>query len=444
MSFIIPRREFVKKSSMGVALAATATAFNAKSYASIAGANNLIRVAILGTHRRFEAILPSLASLADVKVTWICDVNQQMLDLGLQKATEALGYTPQTSGDLRKVVAASDVDAVFVLLPDHWHAAATLMALKVGKHVYVEKPCSHNLREDELLIEWSQTYDSVIQIGTQQRSSPETREVIGRIHSGEIGEVYEATAFYSNGRGELKTPETMAAPAYFDWELFQGPAPRTDFIDVVEDYNWHWFWRWGTAETGNNATHELDVARWALQVRYPEMVSVLASKSHWPRDGWEMYDTMDATFQFEGNKRIRWDGKSRNAYNTYGAGRGTILFGTEGSVFVDRGGYRIYDRGGQLLDERYGVEEGSIGLGGGGGMTTLHLQNFMDAIRGDAAQNAPIDEGAYSTHLCHYANVSARMHGKLLKIDPATGHFVNTEVMKEFWSRDYEPGWELE
>jgi len=439
---MIPRREFVKKSGMGVALAATA--LSAKSYASISGANNKIRVALLGTHRRFHGILESLSGIENVEITWICDVNQQILDRGLLKATETLGYTPQSSGDLRKVIAASDVDAVFVLLPDHWHASATLMALKHGKHVYVEKPCSHNLREDELLIKWSQEYDQVIQIGTQQRSSPETIEAIQRIHAGEIGEVYEATAFYSNARGELKTPEVMAPPSYFDWELFQGPAPRTDFIDVVEDYNWHWYWHWGTAETGNNATHELDVARWALQVRYPEWVQVIANKSHWPNDGWEMYDTMDATFMFGNEKRIRWDGKSRNAYNTYGGDRGTILYGTEGTVFVNREGYRFYDRNGKLLDERQGVAEGSVALGGGGGMTTLHVQNFMDAIRGNASQNGPIDEGAYSTHLSHYANVSARLDGKLLKIDSENGHFRNAEVMKSYWGREYEPGWELE
>ncbi len=444
MNHPIPRREFVKKTSMGVALAATTTAFSAKSYASISGSNNLIRVAILGTHRRYGAILGSFAGISNVKITWICDVNQMMLEHGLAKAQETLGYTPQASGDLREVIASKDVDAVFVLLPDHWHAAATLMALENGKHVYVEKPCSHNLREDELLIEWSQKYDQIIQIGTQQRSSPETIEAMQRIHSGEIGDVYEATAFYSNNRGELKMPEKVAIPSYLNWELFQGPAPRTDFIDVVEDYNWHWYWNWGTAETGNNATHELDVARWALQVRFPSWVSVLASKSHYPNDGWEMYDTMDATYMFEGNKRIRWDGKSRNGYNTYGAGRGTIIYGTEGTVFVNRDGFRIYDRGGNLLDERQGVPEGSIGLGGGGGMTTLHLQNFFDVIRGDAKQNAPITEGAYSTHLCHYANTSARLDGKLLKINPQTGHFRNTQVMDEFWSRDYEPGWELE
>ena len=442
----IPRREFVKKTSLGVALAATSGVFSARSYAAIDGANDRIRIAILGTHRRFEALLGSFAQISNIQITWLCDINGKMLEMASQKSQEVLGYVPQTSGDLRKVVAAEDVDAVFVLLPDHWHATATWMALQNGKHVYVEKPCSHNLREDELLIQWSRQYKPIIQIGTQQRSSLETIEAIQRIHAGEIGQAYEAFAFYCNTRGELKQPEIVSPPDYFDWELFQGPAPRTGFPDVVEDYNWHWFWHWGTAETGNNATHELDVARWALQVRYPSWVSVVAGKRHFADDGWQMYDTMDASMVFEGDKRIRWDGKSRNGFNTYGgSGRGTIIYGTEGTIYVDRDGYRMHDRGGKLVHERWSVgQEGSTALGGGGDMTTLHLQNFMDAIRGDAKQNAPIEEGAYSTHLCHYANISARMQGKLLKIDPQTGHFANAQVMQEYWSRAYEPGWELE
>ncbi|MDZ7692224.1 MAG: Gfo/Idh/MocA family oxidoreductase [Balneolaceae bacterium] len=123
-----------------------------------------------------------------------------------------------------------------------------------------------------------------------------------------------------------------------NWELFQGPAPREDYHHDTWNYNWHWYgWKWGTAETGNNAIHELDIARWALQVGYPQRVSVDAAKQHYPDDGWTMYDTMYATFEYPDDKVINWDGKSRNGLNTYGSGRGTIIYGTEGSVFVNRG-----------------------------------------------------------------------------------------------------------
>jgi predicted dehydrogenase len=231
-------------------------------------------------------------------------------------------------------------------------------------------------------------------------------------------------------------------PEGLNWELFQGPAPREAYRHDTWDYNWHWYgWKWGTAETGNNATHELDVARWALQVDYPERVSVEASKQHFMDDGWEMYDTMYASFCFTNNKTIHWDGKSRNGQNTYGAGRGTIIYGTEGSVFVDRERYRLYDREGKLIREKTssGSEAGTT-LGGGGDMTDFHIANFYDAIRGKAEVKAPIGEGVKSTLLCHLANISYRTSNVIL-LDSVNGQSKDPAVNK-LWSREYEPGWE--
>jgi predicted dehydrogenase len=200
------------------------------------------------------------------------------------------------------------------------------------------------------------------------------------------------------------------------------------------DYNWHWYgWHWGTAETGNNATHELDVARWALQVQLPEFVSVEAAKRHFVNDGWTMYDTMEATFRFPENKIIVWDGKSRNGFQTYGADRGTIIYGSEGTVYVNRGGYKLVDRMGKVVRTVKAPEEGV--------MATLHVVNFFDAVRGKVKQNSPIAEGAKSTLLCHLANISSRI-GKPLQCNPTNGVIKDQAAMK-LWSREYEKGWYL-
>jgi hypothetical protein len=186
----------------------------------------------------------------------------------------------------------------------------------------------------------------------------------------------------------------------------------------------------------------LDIARWALQVEHPERVSVEADKRHFVNDGWTMYDTMMASYYYPGNKVIQWDGKSRNAYNTYGSDRGTVIFGTEGSVFVNREGYKLYDRGGKLLSERRSSDgEGGTDLGGGGGMSTMHVVNFFNAIRGKEQQRSPIDEMMKSTHLCHLANLSYRVKKDLI-IDPATGRTQDVDALK-LWGRKYESGWEL-
>lgn len=416
---------------------------SAKSYARILGANDHLNVAILGCYRRFGALAPSLSKCENVTIAYVGDVDSRRQEEGQGQVKKMTGAMPKGEKDIRKILGNQDIDAVFLAIPDHWHAPGTWMALDAGKHVYVEKPASHNPHEGELMISLQKHYGKVVQMGNQQRSAPTSREIISEIHNGAIGDVYHAVAFYSNNRGRVPNANKVAAPDYLDWDLWQGPAPRQEFVDILGDYMWHWFWKWGTAETGNNATHELDVARWALQVDFPQSVHSNAGKYHFKDDPWTMYDTMMVTYTFPGGKSISWDGKSRDGYQTYGSDRGTVIYGTEGSVFVNRNGYRLYDRSGKLVREKEeSGSEGSTGLGGGGDMTTIHVANFLDAVRGKAKQNSNIEDGAISTHLCHYANISYKMGNAMLEIDPATGHFKNKKVMKKHWSREYEKGWE--
>jgi len=437
------RRKFLKTSAIGTAAVLSPFAMTAKSYNRILGANDTIQVALLGCNRRFGALSDSLSKLKGAKVTYVCDVDARRQEKAVGAIKKMMGEAPTQEKDLRKIVEKDNVDAVFVATPDHWHAAASWMALQNGKHVYVEKPCSHNPREGELLVAYQKEYGKVVQMGNQQRSSLESQEIIKQIHEGAIGEVYHAIAFYSNARGRVPEAKKVAPPDFLDWELFQGPAPRTQFINILEDYMWHWFWNWGTGETGNNATHELDVARWALDVTYPEAAWVNAGKYHFVDDPWVMYDTMEASFVFPGGKLIKWDGKSRNGYQTYGADRGTIIYGSEGNVFVTRNGYTLYDRAGKVVRERKtGEINVTTGLGGGGGLTDLHVHNFLEAIRGKAELHAPIDEGAISTHLTHYANISYKMGNARLEIDPSTGRLKDHKAMKAHWEREYEKGWE--
>lgn len=438
------RRKFIKQTAAGAAVLSlggfTATA---RSYRNIIGANERIRAAMIGCYRRFPGLLDGLSQLENVEVTYVCDVDAHRQEAAIGKVEELTGNKPKGRKDMRHIHEQPDVDVVFHATPDHWHAPGAILSMQAGKHVYVEKPSSHNLRENELLTAWQKKTGLVVQMGAQQRSAPASREIIQDIHQGAIGQAYMATAFYANNRDRVPNANKIAVPDYLDWELFQGPAPRTDFIDIAGDYNWHWFWRWGTGETGNNATHELDVARWALQLTYPQEVRTSSGKYHFKDDPWTMYDTMYATFTFPDEKVINWDGKSRTGYNTYGKGRGTIIYGTEGTVFVDRDGYQLYGLDGKLARERKAEgEEAGTALGGGGDMTTLHIANFLDAVRGKTGLNCPISEGAISTNLCHYANVSSRENDVPLQIDPTSGYFTSEQAMKQYWGREYEAGWE--
>lgn len=442
------RRDFITKAALGsaaIGIGSSAWAMPAKSYRNIIGANDRINIAIAGLGRRLGGYYEPIGMKeSNVNLMYLCDVMESQRTKALEAFGKYIDYKPELENDIRKVIDDKKVDAIIVATPDHWHTPASIMALKADKHVYVEKPCSHNMNENELLVEAAKKYGKVVQMGNQQRSSGLSQEIIKEIHNGIIGNPYKAVAFYTNSRGEVPNQRKAPAPQGLDWELFQGPAPRRAYTDNTWDYNWHWYgWDYGTAEAGNNGTHEMDIARWALEVNFPKHAEVWAGKNHFRNDGWEMYDTMLATFKFGDDKVIQWDGKSRNGYDTYGAGRGTIIYGSEGSVFVDRGGYKLFDRSGKLVkDSSAETAEAGTALGGGGDLTTGHMINFFDAIRGKSALNAPIDDASVSMAMVHYANIAYRT-GKGFDIDENTGRIYDRDAMK-LWSRYYEKGWKPE
>lgn len=440
------RRKFIKQSALGSAgfiVAGSSMGMTARSYRRIIGSNERVHVAIAGLGRRLGAFLEPIAmKQANVELVYLCDVMESQRVNAQKTFAGHLDYLPKSENDIRKVIDDPKVDAIINATPDHWHTPGSILALKGGKHVYVEKPSSHNMWENELLVEAAKKYDKVVQMGNQQRSSAHTIEIIKDIHNGVIGTPYKAVAFYTNARGEVPVQKKAPVPQGLDWELWQGPATRREYTEETWDYNWHWYgWNYGTAETGNNATHELDIARWALQVDYPFRTEVEASKRHFLDDGWEMYDTMEATFRFSGDRIIQWDGKSRNGYDTYGGGRGTIIYGSEGAVFIDREKYVLTDREGKVVREvQSGSLEAGTALGGGGDMSTAHVLNFFDGIRGKANLTAPIDDANISMAMVHYPNMAYRIE-KNFDVDEKTGRILDDDAMK-LWGRQYAAGWE--
>ncbi len=442
------RRDFIKKAATGAAgivLTNSLNAMPASSYSKIIGANDRINLAIQGLGRRLGGYIEPISQKENnVRLLYLCDVMESQRVKAAKRFSKLISNKPILENDIRKVLEDKHVDAVFMATPDHWHTPGACMAMTAGKHVYLEKPCSHNPKENELVVAFQKKYNKFVQMGNQQRSSVESNEIIRDIHNGIIGNTYKAVAFYVNSRGEVPIPKKTPPPQGLDWELFQGPAPRRDYTHDTWNYNWHWYgWDYGTAEMGNNATHELDIARWALDVKYPEHVEVFSGKYQFKNDGWTMYDTMEATYRFPGGKMIQWDGNSRNGYSKYGKGlgRGTIVYGSEGSVFIDRSGYSLFDRKGKLIkDSKSSRKESGVALGGGGNLSTRHAINFFESIRGKASLNSPIEQGAISQMLTHYANISSRI-GKSFDVDELTGRIYDRDAMK-LWSRTYEPGWE--
>ncbi len=432
------RREFVD--SLATGAAGLAMASTAKSYGQILGANGRVNFAIIGLNGRGYAHLSALKGNQDkARLACVCDVESNILAKFATRAQNDLGEAPATEKDFRKVLAMRDIDAITIATPDHWHAPMAILGVEAGKHVYVEKPCSHNPAEGVMLVEAQRKYGKVVQMGSQQRSSPHTIEIVDKIHNGSIGRAYFAKTWYTNVRKSIGFGKVVPVPATLDWDLFQGPAPREDYRDNVQPYNWHWFKTWGTGESLNNGTHEVDIARWALNVGYPKTVTATAGRYHF-KDDWQFYDTMVTSFDY-GDAMLTWEGKCCNGMKYYGRDRGVCIMGTTGSVILDRDSYEIYDLNGKKTSEfRTGQVTSSSDLVGSDILTTLHFGNFIDAIQTGAKLRQPIAQGNVAVTLMQLSNMAWEVNREL-RIDDADGKVLDDPQAMKFWGREYEPGW---
>jgi predicted dehydrogenase len=435
---MVNRREFLD--ALAVGAAGLAIRANAKSYGQILGSNSRLNFAVIGLNSRGYAHLSALqANKASACITHVCDVDSNTMDKFAATTTQALGEAPAKEKDFRKILAQKDVDAISIASPDHWHTPMAIAGLQAGKHVYVEKPCSHDPAEGALLVEAQKKYAKVVQMGTQQRSSPHTIEIVGKIHDGLIGRAYYAKAWYSNTRKTIGFGKPAPVPPQLDWELWQGPAPRKPYTDNIQPYNWHWFRNYGTGEALNNGTHEVDVCRWALDVDYPQRITSTGGRYQF-KDDWQFYDTMVTSFAYP-DKMISWEGKSCQGMKFYGRDRGAAIMGTTGTVVVDRDGYEIYDLNGKKTSEfKTGKMTSSSDLRGADTMTDAHFKNFIEAIRSGEKLNAPIAVGNVSVTMLQLSNIAWEVNRELL-LDTQDGKIQSDPQAMKMWGREYEKGW---
>jgi len=436
---VLTRREFIDTLATGTA--GLAIASTAKSYGQILGSNDRLNFAVIGLHSRAYAHLSALkANKASARIAYVCDVDTNTMKKFATETEKEMGEAPKTDQDFRNILKNKEVDAITIATPDHWHAPMAIAGLEAGKHVYVEKPCSHNPAEGVMLVQAQKKYGKLVQMGTQQRSSPHTIEIVDRIHNGEIGRAYMAKAWYVNTRKSIGTGKEAPVPPQLNWDLWQGPAPRRPYTDNIQPYNWHWFKIYGTGETLNNGTHEIDVCRWALGVDFPERISAQGGRYHF-KDDWQFYDTLVTNFEYP-DKLISWDCRCCNGMKVYDRDRGSVINGTNGSVLVDRDGYEIYDlKGKKISEKRAGSETSSNDLMGRDSMTDAHFANFIAGVKKGEKLNAPVVVGNVAVTMLQLANVSWDVK-RVLNLDTADGKVQHdAEAMKQ-WTRTYEKGWE--
>jgi len=441
------RRDFIRKTVAGSAAlyaGGILPAFSAKSYKRILGANDRINVCVMGVNSRGFAHAENFARQENCSVIHICDVDSRAIEHTVARVNELTGASPKGFKDLRKSLEDKDLDALVIAAPDHWHAPASLMAVKAGKNVYVEKPCSHSPHEGEILTSAAKKYGKVMQMGNQRRSWNNVKLAIQDLKSGMIGRVYLGKSWYANTRGPIGMGNEVPAPDWLDWELWQGPAPRKKYKDNWVHYNWHWFWHWGTGEALNNGTHMVDLLRWGMDVDFPVRVSSNGGRYQF-KDDWETPDTQVISMDFPGGISLTWEGRSCNGKPVEGTSVGVLFYGEKGSLLINQGDeYTVYDlKGGIIKDVKNEIAVNALNTAGPGEDLDLpHIRNFLNAIRTGEKLNADIDSGHKSTLLVQLGNIAQRV-GNSLQVDPKNGHILNDPKAQALWSREYQKGWEM-
>jgi predicted dehydrogenase len=440
------RRDFIKKVTLGAAAVSfqgILPGFSAASYKNIIGANDKISVAAMGVNSRGLAVASNFAAQKNCEVLYVCDVDSRAADICINAVEKIQQKRPMAAPDFRKALEDKNLDVLIVTAPDHWHAPAAILACAAGKHVYLEKPCSHNPHEGELVVNAAKKHKRVIQMGNQRRSWPNVVAAIRELHGGVIGRPYFAKTWYTNNRASIGKGKETEVPSWLNYELWQGPAPRRPYRDNIIHYNWHWFWNWGTGESLNNGTHMVDLARWGLGVDYPIRVSSAGGRYRY-EDDWQTPDTQVINLEFANKTAISWEGRSCNGRTIEGNSAGIMFYGDTGSLLIESGNsYKIYDLKNTLVKEVKNdiTVDARNTADPSQQLDAFHIQNFFDGIRQGSKLNSDILSGHQSTLLMQLGNIALRS-GRTLNIDNKNGHIINDKEASKYWSREYQPGWE--
>lgn len=397
------RRSFLKKSALATGVGAAASVLRPSVWAAPAGANDAIRIAIIGLGTKGRQHLKVLSARDDVRVTALCDLDQLALN-GAVKSAEAKKVVPFTTTDPREIMVRNDVDAVVVAAGNHWHALLSVWACQAGKDVYCEKPMTHTVWEGRKMIEAAQKYRRIVQVGTQYRSEKGLNEGIKFIHSGQLGKLKHVHAVYYGPRGSIGRRNPWY-PTNLDYDLFCGPTPMVPLERDKLHYDWHWSWDTGNGELGNNGVHILDAAMRIVQSDTPARRVLGVGARYVHQDAADTPNSQIAVYDFP-NAPVIYEGRALTAkpgagYMDAVAGiRVGVIAYCEGGYLTGLTGSMAYDNTGKLIQKF---------AGDGGGLT--HMSNFLSAIRSRNARElaAPVTIGHVSASICHYGNISLRV-----------------------------------
>lgn len=444
------RREFIKKSVAGsAAIALTGVGLNAKSYSSVKGANDRVTMAVIGIRGQGNGHIGKWCGLKDnrnVFLKTICDVDETLFPERAANIEKEIGHKPVTEWDMRKVFEDKDIDAVSFATPNHWHALGTVWACQAGKHVYVEKPATHNVYEGQKMIEAARKYDRRVQVGFQNRSIRNVMEAMKFLHEGGIGTVYLARGLCYKPRDSFGMAADGNPPEGLHYDMWLGPAQYRPYNEKKGHYNWHWHWDTGNGDTGNQGPHQFDIARWGLN-KNDHPVSIYSTGGIFgisPEEcSQETPNTQTSSFTYSDGKILEFETRGRftNGESGLNIHIGNMFYGTEGYLELNGSTWNAYRHdekesfaGSGQANEASSGDSAYLAAPGG----SEHYANFIDAIRSgkDSDLNCDIIEGVYSSALPHLANISYRL-GRGLKFSGEFERFVNDKEADMMLSRKY-------
>ena len=423
------RRNFLKTAAAGTA------ALSAASYARAGGANERFVVGVIGPGGMGSAHIRTLVTQRDVQISHVCDVDRNRLAAAVKNAT-VNGREPAGVTDLRRVLDQREIVGVFIATPDHWHAPATILALDAGKHVYVEKPCAHNIREGRLMIDAARRARKVCQVGTQSRSTEMNMTAMRMIHEGVIGDVLSVRVWNSQLRRNIGRQKPSDPPATLDYDTWLGPAPVVPYRSNMLPGSWRWFYAFGAGDMGNDGVHDLDMAVWGLQVdTHPSTITALGGKYFFDDDQ-EFPDTQTVVFEWPSvgknarKKQMIFEQRIWTPYKMEGYENGCAFYGTNGMFIVGHSeGWRLY-----------GPRNKELKTMSGGVNLPAHHRNFFECIRTGNRPAADIEVGHLSASLCHLGNIATRVR-RVLHFDPMTEQIQNDKDAGPMVRRQYREHW---
>jgi predicted dehydrogenase len=423
------RRDFLRQAGLGAAV------WTVGSAAAQAARGDSLVLGVIGPGGMGMNHTRLLASRNDVRIEYVCDVDSERLNAAAREVETRSGVAPRAVRDMRQVFDDRSVDAVFIATPDHWHAPAAVLALDAGKHVYVEKPCCHNIREGRAMMEAVKRSGKLLQVGTQSRSTAVVREAIEQIRSGAIGDVLVAKAWNSQLRRSIGKVQPASPPPNLDFDAWLGPAVAVPYQTNLLHGVWRWWYDFGCGDIGNDGVHDIDVAAWGLGVdTHPATITCLGGKYFFDDDQ-QFPDTQYAVFEYPVpgtpvKKQLIFEQRIWSPYVQEGYENGAAFYGTKGMAIVGHSvGWKLYGPRNKLIAEKTGAPD-----------LPAHHQNFFDCIRGEPKElNADVKAGFLSASLVHLANIAARV-GRVLKFDPEREQVLNDAQAAKLLGRTYREG----